>query len=68
MKRGSWGLLTGMVGLLAAGTWASNHGWGIPRPARQPVSIREGSARGATAAAGHYRTRYFIGGGMHRGK
>ncbi|MFW5751177.1 MAG: hypothetical protein ACOCZK_05970 [Planctomycetota bacterium] len=60
------------LGVVGAGSVfamvASSRGWGLPRPARQPVSVREGSVRGASTSGSHYRSRYFIGGGFHGGK
>lgn len=46
----------------------SQNGVGLPRPVKSPVSIREGSVRTSTTGAGRYRTRYFVGGGLHGGK
>ncbi len=49
------------------GTWsASANGWGMPKPDKQPVSIREGSK--ALSTSGNHKTRYFVGGGIHGGK
>ena len=57
---GAMGLTTGMA------YWASGRGLGLPAPEKNPISIREGSAR---TAQGGYRTRYFLlGGGIHGGK
>ncbi len=60
------------LGVVGAGSVltmvASNRGWGLPQPAKQPVSVREGSVRGGGTAGAHYRSRYFIGGGFHGGK
>ena len=55
------------TGVTALAVRASVVGWTVQRPATKPQSIREGSARGPIRS-GHYRTRYFIGGGLHRGK
>ena len=44
--------------------FATYRGCGLPAPVKQPVSIREGSV----AQGGHYRPRYFIGGGFVGGK
>jgi len=55
-----------MTGLLGASLWASLVGWGIPQPLKQPISIREASARQQTGAGS--RVRYFIGGGLRGGK
>ncbi len=66
MNRGTIILAGSMLGILALSVWASNRGVGLPQPEKEPISIREGSARPSTP--GHHRTRYFIGGGIHRGK
>ena len=44
---------------------AAKQGFGLAKPMKEPMSIREGSIKGTN---GHYRTRYFIGGGIHGGK
>ncbi len=67
MKLAGWTLLGLLVVTGAAATWASYHGTGLPRPEKEPISVREGSTRGAQRS-GHLRTRYFVGGGIHRGK
>lgn len=46
---------------------ASVHGWTAQKPDKSPLSIREGSHKGPLGS-GHRRTRYFVGGGLHRGK
>jgi hypothetical protein len=56
-------ILLGVVGMTV---WASRVGLGLPQPEKEPPSIREGSAR--IEQAGHHRTRYFVGGGILRGK
>ncbi|NOX59050.1 MAG: hypothetical protein GXP29_09365 [Planctomycetes bacterium] len=66
MNRGTLILGGVMLSILAGSVWASNRGVGLPQPEREPISIREDSARPLTG--GHHRTRYFIGGGIHRGK
>lgn len=55
--------------LVASGVswWAGVVGAFAPRPAKAPPSIREGSVA-SPLATGHSRTRYFTGGGIHRGK
>ncbi len=68
MTRGGWTLAGVMLLAAAAVTWASQRGIGLPQPARQPVSVREGSVRAPLSGAGHHRTRYFVGGGMFAGK
>ncbi len=60
--------LAGIVlALLAVTVTASREGWGIPQPVKKPLSLREGSAR-LERRQGHHGTRYFVGGGLHRGK
>jgi hypothetical protein len=66
MNRGALILAGAMVVVTGGVIWASNVGFGVPQPSKQPVSIREGSQR--PARAGVYRTHYFVGGGIHRGK
>ncbi|MBU0638038.1 MAG: hypothetical protein KKB50_04175 [Planctomycetes bacterium] len=56
-----------MTGCLALVCWASSIGLGVPQPTKEPLSIREDSARG-TLQRGHHRTRYFVGGGIFHGK
>jgi len=58
-------LTAGMILLTGTAMWAGRAGWGLTKPEKQPISIREGSVR---TAGGFYRTRYFVGGGLHRGK
>lgn len=53
----------GVIALLAV---ASIAGWGLERPEKKPMSIREGSAK--VDGGPQVRTRYFIGGGLHSGK
>ena len=60
-------LIIGMVGITTLTVMASHSGWGVPKPVKKPISIREGSAK-LKSSSGHYRTRYFVGGGIHRGK
>lgn len=60
-------LIAAMVGASVLVVTASASGWGVPHPVKKPLSIREGSAK-IENQRGHYRTRYFIGGGIHRGK
>ncbi len=69
MHRNTLWLIGAMFGMFVVTTWASNIGLGVPQPEKNPLSIREDSARGQRTGSGHYRTRYFfIGGGMHGGK
>ena len=66
MTRGTI-ILSGVMLMLLAGTiWASTSGLWMPQPTKQPVSIREESAR--PLGSGHRSTRYFVGGGIFRGK
>lgn len=51
---------------LGGAVWASSTGFGLPQPEKNPPSIREESVR--ISGTGHHRTRYFIGGGIRRGK
>ena len=69
MSKGALALI-GIMGLALAGSAvASSSGFGVPQPEKQPVSIREGSARGSAAAAGSRRYRsVFIAGGIYHGK
>jgi len=55
-----------MVGAIALLAVASTAGWGLERPEKKPMSIREGSAKIDGGLQG--RTRYFVGGGLHSGK
>jgi hypothetical protein len=57
-----WGSILGSS-LFFAG-YAATNGLGLPQPEVNPPSIREGSTHGSKGV----RTRYFIGGGLHRGK
>lgn len=57
-----------MFVLMIGTVWASKVGVGIPQPEKEPMSIREESARGGAVRSGHHRTRYFIGGGFRSGK
>ena len=70
MKFSKWtfALAGGLVFLTMGAMWASSSGMGLKQPTKNPISIREDSARGPTRT-GHYRTRYFfMGGGFHHGK
>ena len=55
-----------MVGAMGVLTIASTAGWGLERPEKKPMSIREGSAK--VDGSGQARSRYFVGGGLHSGK
>lgn len=63
-------ILGSVLGVLTlVSVWASSAGWGVPQPAKSPLSIREDSARGTRYSSGHYRTHFFVGGGgVHYGK
>jgi len=64
---GAWSSVFTVSAFMAVS--ASANGSGLPTPSKQPVSVREGSIRGTgTNGHGHYRTRYFVGGGLHGGK
>jgi len=69
MSKGAFALI-GIMGLALAGSAvASSSGFGGPQPEKQPISIREGSARGN--ATGNSSRRYrsvFIAGGIYHGK
>ena len=67
MKKKLGILALGWLGLAGTATWASTSGLGVPKPEKEPVSIREGSVRPG-AASGYYATRYFLGGGSRGGK
>ena len=57
------------AGVTAVAVRASRAGWGAGKPEKNPVSIREESARQGNLGPGRHRTRYFLlGGGLHRGK
>lgn len=61
------GLVAGVMSLVTAATVAaSSVGFGAPAPEKNPPSIREGSVQ--DPSSGTSRTRYFMGGGLHRGK
>ncbi len=56
-------MMTGAIPVVGA---ASISGWGLERPEKKPMSIREGSAK--VDGGPLVRTRYFVGGGLHSGK
>lgn len=61
-------ILIGVMLVVVAGVvWASMTGFGVQKPYKKPISIREGSVR-SSAGGQTSRTRYFVGGGIHRGK
>lgn len=66
MSKGIPVLIVAMLGLGGLVSWAGQAGVGVKSPKKEPVSVREGSAHIGTA--GHHRTRYFMGGGIHHGK
>ena len=59
-------IVAGVLGIAMA-VKASTAGWGLAPVMKQPHSIREGSVHKSTSS-GHYRTHYFVGGGLHGGK
>ena len=67
MKRGAAIIAAGLLSLTALSWWAGIVGALAPEPVKSPPSIREGSVRGAVVS-GRAGTRYFVGGGLHRGK
>ena len=62
------GLIVACFATIGATYWASYTGAGVPRPEKNPPSIREGSAIRGPLGRGHHRTRFFVGGGLHGGK
>jgi hypothetical protein len=66
MSKGIPILIAAMFGVTGLLTWAGAAGLGARQPKKNPPSVREGSAR--LGHAGHHRTRYFVGGGVHHGK
>lgn len=66
MNKGAAILAIIMGAALFGTSYASTKGIGVPQPDKEPPSIREGSVR--TTGSGHYRTRYFVGGGLLYGK
>ena len=62
-------IMYAVLGTMVAGSvWASVAGWGVPKPTKEPMSVREGSTRDqGNNRHGHYR-HHFIGGGLHGGK
>ncbi|MEE9394397.1 MAG: hypothetical protein V3W41_18015 [Planctomycetota bacterium] len=67
MKKKLIGLIAGVIGTTGVAVKASSEGWGVDRPLKEPVSIREESMKGPMGS-GRLATRYFIGGGPRRGK
>ncbi len=66
MSKGIPILFLALSGLTGGLFWSSAKGVSVQPPEKKPVSIREGSRH--IGRAGHHRTRYFIGGGLHHGK
>lgn len=66
MSKGIPILFLALLGATGGLTWASWKGVGVQPPEKNPISIREGSTR--IRRHGHYRTRYFVGGGLRGGK
>ncbi|MCA9254499.1 MAG: hypothetical protein KDA33_02630 [Phycisphaerales bacterium] len=62
-------ILVAVMGLALAGSaWASSSGFGVPQPEKQPLSIREESARGDTSGGSRRYRPVFISGGVYHGK
>ena len=58
-------ILAAIMGAATLGSWwGSTRGAGLPEPTREPLSVREDSAR----RGGGYGGRHIHGGGLHRGK
>lgn len=53
--------------LTGSAFYAGRVGAGVPRPKKNPISIREGSVKGPLAS-GRSSVRYFQGGGFRGGK
>lgn len=69
MSKGTIALIAVMGLGLAGSAWASSSGFGVPQPEKQPISIREGSARGNGTSNSSRRYRpVFISGGIFHGK
>lgn len=61
-------ILTGVMSVLTLGALhAATSGWGLPKPEKSPVSLREASAKRTPLRSGT-GTRYLIGGGFRGGK
>ncbi len=59
-------ILAAIMGVATVGSWwGSVRGVGLPEPTREPLSVREDSAR---RGGGGHGGRYLYGGGLHRGK
>ena len=61
-----WAGGMGAVGALTLG--AVNQGWGVQKPSKKPISIREQSVRGNSTGYTYLGRRGIIGGGIHSGK
>ncbi len=61
-----------LAGAMTVGTIGAGHaavaGWGVPKPEKKPVSLREGSAKDKPLGSGRRGTRFLIGGGFRGGK
>ena len=66
-RKGALTLFTGLLTMSAFSWGAGIIGAFSPKPSTNPPSIREGSMTGPLSR-GHVGTRYFVGGGIHRGK
>ena len=61
-------ILTAVMSVLTLGAvHAATAGWGLPKPEKAPVSLREASAKSTPRRTGT-GTRYLIGGGFRGGK
>ena len=59
-------ILWAVMGVTTAfGIYTGRSGFFVPKPTKDPVSIREGSVGGH---GGRTRVHYFRGGGVHHGK
>lgn len=66
MSKAAIGLFLILATVFGGVAIASNTGLGVPRPTLNPVSIREGSARGPGGGAGRrYRSVFMYGGYLH---
>lgn len=64
-SKATWILVVVMTLLTGTAIWAGHAGVGLEQPTKNPISIREQSVRGQT---GRRPIRYFMLGGIHRGK
>ena len=66
MSSGAFILTLILIAITGATVWASATGFGTPQPVKQPISIREDSARPGRIGSRHYGIIYF-GGGLRGG-